>query len=209
MKLSIPQRVLAFVLFAASVLVPVAAAVWRVSDWIKPPLPLLGRVPEFALLDHQGRSFNSDDLRGRVWVANFIFTRCRGVCPALTEQMRVFATRCNAAKQARLVSFSVDPEHDDPETLQRYARERGALQPHWTFVTGERRALYTLVTEGFRLAVGAEEGRAAEEPIVHSERFVLVDRRSNIRGYYHGLDSEALSRLCGDLERLLRDREHE
>ena len=204
MKFSVSQRVLALTFFLVSVLVPVAAAVWRIAEWMWPPLPVLGRLPEFSLVSEEGQSFGTSDLRGRPWVANFIFTRCRGVCPALTEHMRAFAARCDEAKQVRLVSFSVDPRHDTPEALRQYARERGAIDPRWTFVTGQRDDLYALITQGFRLAVHEEAGRA-EEPIVHSERFVLVDRQLNIRGYYHGLDRDELRRLCTDLGRVVRE----
>lgn len=201
MKLSRWQRGLALAFFAVSVVVPVAAAVWRVSEWLRPPLPVLGRVPDFSLLDQSGEPFTAAALRGEPWVANFIFTRCRGVCPALTDQMRFLKARCPEAKGRRIVSFSVDPTHDTPEVLRAYAEQRRAADAKWSFVTGNRDAVYDLVTKGFRLAV-RDDGGSVDEPIVHSEKFVLVDRDLNIRGYYAGLDSQALDRLCRDLRRL-------
>jgi protein SCO1/2 len=195
---------LALAFFAVSVVLPVAAAVRRVSEWFRPPLPIFGRVPEFSLLDQDREPLAAASLRGRPWVVNFIFTRCRGVCPALTEQMRRFEERCPEARSARVVSISVDPTHDTPEVLRAYAEQRGAVKENWSFVTGDRATVYELVTKGFRLAV-QDVGGSPEEPIVHSEKFVLVDADLQIRGYYAGLDSQALDRLCGDLRRLARD----
>ncbi len=204
MKFATSQRVLALTFLATSVFLSVTAAVWRIAGWMSPPLPVLGQLPDFELVDQEGQIFGTRELRGRIWVASFLFTRCRGVCPALTEHMRHFASRCLSASDVHLVSFSVDPEHDTPEALRRYAREHGAARSKWTFVTGDRDKLYALIREGFRLAVSDEENRV-EEPIVHSERFVLIDRDLNIRGYYHGLDREALQRLCRDLGRLVQE----
>ncbi|MCX8070869.1 MAG: SCO family protein [Candidatus Binatia bacterium] len=203
MTLSRWQRLLALAFFLVSVAVPLVVGLKRIREWMQPPPPVLGQLPEFSLVNARGKPFGSVDLRNRVWVANFIFTRCRGVCPALTEHLRWFADNCEAARAVELVSFSVDPRHDTPEVLQRYAEERGAVTPRWSFLTGDRDAVYGLVTNGFRLAVQENNARA-EEPIVHSERFVLVGRNLEIRGYYHGLDRDALRQLCRDAGRLAR-----
>lgn len=198
------QRGIALVFFAVCVIVPVTAALWRVAEWWRPPLPVLGSVPDFALTDHEHRPLAVRDLAGTVWVANFVFTRCRGICPALTQQMAQFARRCGVARDIRLVSFSVDPLHDTPEELQRYAASRGAVDPRWSFVTGDVDAIRHLVTRGFRLALQEQSSRD-DEPIVHSDRFVLVDREGRIRGYYHALDADALEHLCADVGRVLRE----
>jgi|DewCreStandDraft_1066081.scaffolds.fasta_scaffold00348_61 protein SCO1/2 len=199
------RRVLAAVFFAVSVVVPVTVAVRRVAEWMRPAPPVLGQVPDFELTDQDGQSLSSRDLLGTVWVANFIFTRCRGVCPALTQQMQHFLQRCPAARELRVVSVSVDPATDTPPVLRRYAEERGALEPRWSFVTGAPEAVRALVTRGFRLAL-EEQGGRGDEPIVHSDRFVLVDRNGRIRGYYHGLDSTALDRLCVEAGRVSKER---
>lgn len=197
-------RGLAWIFFGVSVLVPITAVVWRVTEWFHPPLPVLGMVPDFTLVDQHQKVLAASDLVGTVWVANFVFTRCRGICPALTQQMAQFARHCGAARNIRLVSFSVDPRHDTPEELSRYAVSRGAVDPRWSFVTGDIHAVRDLVVRGFRLTL-EEQASSDDEPIVHSDRFVLVDRRRQIRGYYHGLDSKALERLCTDVGWLLRE----
>jgi protein SCO1 len=165
------------------------------------PLPELGSLPEFALTAHDGRPLVRAELLGRPFVADFIFTRCGGICPAMTARMAQLQTRLPA--RLRLVSFSVDPEHDTPEVLSRYARDFKA-GPGWLFVTGPRSALHSLATDGFHLAAmelpPGDEG--SDGPFLHSGKFVLVDGRGRIRGYYDSEDGAEIERLVGDAGRV-------
>jgi protein SCO1 len=161
-------------------------------------------VPPFALVERAGTPLRSDDLRGKVWIADFVFTRCPDVCPVLTGRMaslqRALATQ---PADVTLVSFSVDPVHDTPEVLRDYATAHGA-RPGWLFATGPRDAVATLLRDGFHVAF-ADDGPAAA-PITHSDRFVLVDRALQIRGYYHGSDADDLARLERDARALAAER---
>lgn len=155
------------------------------------------------MTERSGRPLARDDLAGKVWIANFVFTRCPDVCPALTARMRdVQKDLADATPAVELVSFSVDPGHDTPEVLQRYAAGHGAA-PGWHFVTGPRDDTARLLREGFKVAF-ADDGPATG-PITHSDRFVLVDPRFRIRGYYHGSDADDLARLAADARRLARE----
>lgn len=166
-------------------------------------LPVLGTVPPFALTERSGKPFSSTDLQGRVWIGNFIFTRCPDVCPALTEKMGLLQEMLTGPPEPiRLVSFSVDPVHDTPAILSDYATRRGARES-WFFLTGPRDTLAGLLKDGFKVAF-ADDGPATA-PITHSDRFVLVDREMRIRGYYHGSDRSDLARLERDAA-ALRDR---
>lgn len=161
-----------------------------------PELPVLGTVPPFALTERSGRPLRAEDLVGRVWIADFVFTRCPDVCPALTRRMaRLQSLSSDGSDAVRLVSFSVDPSHDTPDVLRVYAAHAGA-RDDWLFVTGPRDAMATLLRDGFRVAF-ADDGPPAA-PITHSDRFVLVDRDLRIRGYYHGGDAEDVERLARD-----------
>lgn len=191
-----PRRRIALVV--ATVVSVAAVAAWVT---LRPaPLPVLGTVPPFALLDQSGARLASDDLSGGVWVANFIFTRCPDVCPALTARMAQLQNRLGpAAERVRLVSFSVDPGHDTPEVLRDYAQRAGA-RPGWQFATGPRQDVATLLRDGFHVAF-ADDGPPTA-PITHSDRFVLVDPKLGIRGYYHGSDEDDLQRLAHDARAL-------
>jgi protein SCO1/2 len=167
--------------------------------------PVLGEIPPFTLVERSGRAVSRDDLAGQAWVADFIFTRCTGMCPALSARMNELRRRVrDAGLQARLVSFSVDPNHDTPDVLRDYAT-RYAADDAWLFVTGERGALYRLIGEGFKLSVAERApGQASDggELITHSDRFVLVDAGGRIRGYYHGTEPDSVAALLRDLAAL-------
>lgn len=163
--------------------------------------PVLGEVPEFTLLDQRGRQVSRDDLAGRPWVADFVFTRCALSCPLMTSRMLLLGERMQPGA-ARRVSVSVDPDHDRPAVLAAYAESYGIGDPGWLFLTGERDAIHALVVGGFRLAVDDEPPPGtvpAGEPILHSTRFVLVDAGGRIRGYYDAVSDEGLDRLLRDL----------
>jgi len=172
------------------------------------PLPDLGAVPDFSLTEPSGSPVSLESLRGRIWVADFIFTRCTGACPLLSGRMLALQKALRGRDDFRLVSFSVDPDFDTPAVLRAYARDHGAESALWLFLTGPRVALQRLVGEGFHLAIAkAPEGTAAPgELITHSDRLVLVDREGRIRGYYHGSEEETVRHLLFDIDALTTGR---
>jgi protein SCO1/2 len=164
------------------------------------PLPVLGTLPPFTLTERSGRPVGSNDLSGSVWIADFVFTRCPDVCPVLSSRMAALQTPLATGDDpVRLVSLSVDPAHDTPAVLASYAEHYGA-GPNWLFLTGSRDATAALLRDGFRVAF-ADDGPSTA-PITHSDRFVLVDRALQIRGYYHGSDPADVERLTADARRL-------
>lgn len=190
----------------AVIVVVVVAGLWSLrSDAPDGAPPVMGEIPSFTLVERSGRSVSREDLAGQPWVADFIFTRCSGMCPALSARMADLRRQLHdAGLQARLVSFSVDPEHDTPDVLRDYAT-RYAADDGWLFVTGERGALYQLIGEGFRLSVAErspEQARDGGELITHSDRFVLIDADGRIRGYYHGTEPDSVAALLRDLAAL-------
>ena len=150
--------------------------------------------PSFTLTDQTGRPFTSESLRGKPWVADFIFTSCAGSCPLMSERMAGLQHRLPA--RVLLVSFSVDPKRDTPPVLAEYAKRHGAQPGRWFFLTGTEKEIARIVQQGFKLSYA--EGTDPREPVTHSVRFVLVDRSGAIRGYYDSTDPEALRRLEED-----------
>lgn len=185
------------------VLLAVAVAVMRRTHVGPPELPVLGEVPEFHLIESNGAPFSQADVAGRPWVADFIFTQCPGICPRMSSEMQRLqeAWKARDSGPVTLVSFSVDPKNDTPDVLRAYA-QRYSAGPQWRFVTGERAALYQLVFDGFKLPM-AERSQAeaadGEGLITHSDRFVLVDQKLRIRGYYQGTDRASVDQLLNDL----------
>jgi protein SCO1/2 len=172
----------------------------------EPELPTLGRVPAFSFVNQDGVQVETTKLRGSVWVAAFMFTRCPTICPRITRRMRALQER--AAKQAvplRLLSFSVDPDNDTPNVLQQYARRFGADTSTWSFVTGDFTAMQKVSVDGFKLALDGRADAGAENfGILHGSHLVLVDRELGIRGYYRTEDDEAMAALLVDAARLAR-----
>jgi protein SCO1/2 len=158
----------------------------------RPGLPSYGVVPDFKLTDQSGRPFTGKKLEGKVWVANFIFTTCAGPCPRMTGQMRDLRDKSERMQDVRLVSFTIDPARDTPEVLSEYGRRYGADPDRWYFLTGPQAELHKLKRYAFKL--GNVDGS-----LEHSTRFVLVDRKSRIRGYYDSSDQEKMQQLLADV----------
>jgi protein SCO1/2 len=157
------------------------------------PLPVFGDVPDFALTDQAGRTVAKKDLLGSAWVADFIYTGCATACPALTQRM------AELKADARLVSFSVDPEVDTPGRLMVYAERFGADPSSWSFLTGPAEEVRRTVSEGFKLSA-----QKVDADVFHSEKLVLVDARGRIRGYYDA-DPRGLSSVRVALKKLARE----
>jgi cytochrome oxidase Cu insertion factor (SCO1/SenC/PrrC family) len=161
-----------------------------------------GRVPAFDLVTQDGEPLRHTDLLGTLWVGDFIFTNCASTCPMMTRAMQDVADALDPEFGVQFVSFSVDPERDTPEVLARYAQDYGIDTGNWTFLTGDKQTLRDLVLNGFHLSVQdatREELLAGADEVIHSTRFVVVDPRGVIRGYYDGTDDEALKQLVTDL----------
>lgn len=200
-RVTLTRGLLWGLLVAALLAVAGAALVQRLRR--PEPPPVLGEVPEFSLVNRDGRPVRRADLLGAPWVADFIFTRCPASCPMMTARMARLNRELPPDLPVRLVSFSVDPEHDTPEVLERYARSFSAPD-RWLFVTGTREQVRSLSIEGFKLGLEMDPppGMNAPEPILHSTRFVLVDGEGRIRGYYEAFDEESMKRLEADLRAL-------
>jgi protein SCO1/2 len=207
-----PLRGLLLILLAAAV----GTAVWsgltlwpRQRGWNERPLEGLrsfGTVPNFSLIERSGRRFQLEDLRQKTWIANFFYSTCTDTCPLQSAEMAKLQSDLTDWTDVKLVSISVDPEHDSPQVLSQYAERYRADPDRWVFLTGDKEAIYRLAREGFRLSVASasESGGQDGNTIIHSARFVLVDREGRIRGYYDSLDLEAVRRLHRDLRTLLR-----
>ena len=163
----------------------------------QPDLPDLGAVPPFTLTDQAAKPFASAAaLDGQVWIADFMFTTCPGPCPRMSSQMHQVQMALES-EGIRLVSFTIDPEHDTPEVLAEYAQRFKASPGVWHFLTGPREEINRLSLDVFKL--GPVDGT-----LEHSTRFVLIDRRGRIRNYYRTTEPEAITTLIEDARSLLR-----
>jgi protein SCO1/2 len=172
---------------------------------LPPPPPVLSTIPPFAMTDQQGQPFGTNDLAGKVWVADFIFTSCPTACPMLTQRMVDIEHRARRlGPDLHLVSFTVDPERDTPAKLAEYAQHY-KVDPHkWSFLTGPLNVVEKAVIEGFKIGVDRHKTEDDFWEIVHGEHLVVVDRHLRIRGYFdttpQGIDNllAALGRVANE-----------
>ena len=155
-------------------------------------------VPDFSLTNQQGEPLESSDMAGKIWVADFIFTNCPTICPAMTQEMARLQSEF-VAEPVYFVSFSVDPERDTPRVLSRYAAAYGADDRRWHFLTGDKTDIYQLAEQGFSLAAGHNGTE-----ILHSPRFVLIKPDGTIHDHYDSRRGPAMLRLRRDVKTLLK-----
>jgi protein SCO1/2 len=171
--------------------------------------PAYGSVPEFSFIERTGRRVERAEFLGKTWVVDLIYTHCPDTCPLQSAEMASLQADLVNEADVRLVSITVDPARDSLAVLSRYAKRFGADRKQWLFLTGEKTAIYRFVQEGLRLPVMDPRSRARGAggegvTLLHSSRFVLVDREARIRGYYESSDMESLRQLREDVKTLLR-----
>lgn len=162
-------------------------------------LPKLFNVPAFTLNDENGQPFSDQSLRGKVWVADFIFTHCPSLCPLMTRSMYDLQ-QMTAGTGLQLVSVSVDPERDTPPVLKQYATDNKADLSRWHFLTGSKDATWDL-SKGMKLAVQPDRGSS----VMHSSHFLLVDRAGHVRGVYDSGTAGFLTQLAHDAQQLQQE----
>jgi protein SCO1/2 len=164
-----------------------------------------GAVSEFTFTERDGSLVSLQQLRGKIWVADFIYTSCTDTCPLQSAMMEKLQQEYAANPEIQLVSFTVDPERDTPSVLTTYAARFEADPKRWYFLTGQKERILRLVQEGFHLGVTTLSSDADPAAAIgHSPRFVLVDKEGRIRGYYDTRESQAVVRLKNDIDTLVR-----
>jgi len=163
-------------------------------------------IPNFKLQTQSGDSLELDSLYGNIYVAEFFFATCPGICPKMNSSLERVQQAFVKDRNFRIVSFSVDPAKDTLEALRRYADRYNAIPGKWYFLRSSKEDIFKLARDGFFITAKDDED-GGPEAFIHSEKLVLVDQTGNIRGYYSGVDSNRVNQLMGDIVLLLRDTE--
>lgn len=161
-------------------------------------LPVYGEIPQFELIAQTGQPFDSRSLDGHPWISNFVYTTCPGPCPMMSHHMHGIQESTANTPDVKLVSFTVDPAHDTPPVLAEYAKHFKADPARWTFLTGDIARLNDLGLKSFKL-------NKVDGSLDHSVRFVLIDGRRRIRGFYLSSDDGFPNNLLRDLRRLQKE----
>ena len=191
------------VVFKIAILAVVLSAIYTVYTFQKllnsRPLPVLGQVSNFELIDRTGAVFSPRQLEGKAWIANFIFTKCTDVCPLMTKNMKSLYESFKLERDVALVSITIDPEKDTPEVLDQYAQSHKVNVEQWRFLTGDREQVRDVIVNKFKL-----KEDLSEHPHLHSSHFILVDQYGFIRGYYDGTDKESVAQIFKDTAYLIK-----
>ncbi|WP_282134748.1 SCO family protein [Seonamhaeicola maritimus] len=155
------------------------------------------KIADFSLTNQNGKTVTQKDYENKIYVADFFFTTCRTICPIMTKNMADVQKEIMNDDDIMLLSHSVTPEIDTVAQLKRYAIEKGVNDEKWNLVTGDKKQIYRLARQSY-LAV-KDQGDGGPFDMVHTENFMLIDKKRQIRGFYDGTNKEDIDRLLNDI----------
>ncbi|MDW5289460.1 SCO family protein [Formosa sp. PL04] len=161
------------------------------------------KIADFSLINQNGKTVTQDDYKDKIYVADFFFTTCQTICPIMTDHMANIQKEILNDDEVMLLSHSVTPQIDNVAQLKKYALEKGVNDAKWNLVTGDKKHIYELARKSY-LAVKTV-GNGDEYDMIHTENFMLIDKKKQIRGFYDGTDPEAIKQLLIDIEILKRE----
>jgi protein SCO1 len=198
-------NVAVWVFMMAVLLLPLAAFAlynWYATRFEK--LPVYGKenhaVANFELVNQDSSTVWLRDWDKKIVIANFFFTHCPVICPKMSGNLKTVQQAFQNDPSVNIISFTVDPERDNPETLKKYGERFGINPAQWNLLTGSKVQLYQLARNSFRVV--ATDGDGGPQDFIHSEKLVLLDTQHRIRGYYDGTSPAAIKQLLMDIKKL-------
>lgn len=181
------------------------------KEMVDPELLRIGyghKIGNFSFLNQDGKVVTQQDVKGKVFVAEYFFTTCGTICPIMNVQMQRVHKVYQANNNVRILSFTVDPKVDTVAQMKRYAVAHGADAKSWFFLTGTQEKLYELARKSFFVLKPAETENQGDvgSDFIHTNNFVLVDKEMRIRGYYDGTNSKEVDELIGDIALLVKEK---
>lgn len=161
------------------------------------------KIADFSLINQNGKTITQDDYKDKIYVADFFFTTCQTICPIMTDHMVKIQKEIMNDKDIMLLSHTVTPEIDSVEQLKRYATKKGVIDEKWNLVTGDKKQIYKLARKSY-LAV-KDNGNGDAFDMIHTENFMLVDKKQQIRGFYDGTNTDDINRLLDDIKILKQE----
>jgi protein SCO1/2 len=161
-------------------------------------------IAPFSVINQNGQAISEQDYDNSIYVADFFFTTCPSICPIMTKNMYALQQRLGPYQDVKLLSFSVTPEIDTVEQLKRYAIENKVNDSRWNLVTGSKKEIYELARKSY--LVVKEDGDGGPHDMIHTENFVLVDKKKRIRGYYDGTQAAAMNEILRDIAILITEK---
>ena len=160
------------------------------------------KIADFSLTNQNGKTITQNDYANKIYVADFFFTTCQTICPIMTDHMYRIQQEFIDAKDVMLLSHSVTPKIDSVAQLKKYAKLKGVNDTKWNLVTGDKKHIYELTRKSYFAVL--TDGNGDQFDMIHTENFILIDKKQRIRGTYDGTDPEAISQLLKDIKKLKR-----
>jgi protein SCO1/2 len=161
------------------------------------------KISDFYLINQNGDMITQDNYHDKIYIADFFFTRCQTICPIMTINMSELQSRYKNDPDIMFLSHSVTPFIDSVAVLRKYADEKGVIDGKWNLVTGDKTHIYNLARKSYFAVL--DEGDGGAQDFIHTEQFILVDKKKQIRGFYDGTDKEEMNRLFEDIEILKKE----
>lgn len=158
-------------------------------------------IADFDLINQEGEAFSSKSVSKKIWVVEYFFASCMGICPIMNEQMKRIQSAYYSDTNVVILSFTVDPENDTPKVLKEYANTHESVAGKWFFLTGNKESIYKLARKSFFLLKPAEAKNQGDvgSDFIHTNNFVLIDENKQIRGYYDGTNRNEVDELIEDI----------
>lgn len=164
-------------------------------------------IPDFSFVSQDSSLMGRDEMEGKITVVDFFFTSCPSICPIMSSEMERVQDAFRNEDAVQIYSISIDPDYDTPSVLAEYADKHEAFPDKWFFLNGPREETYDLVRCGFALPI--VDGHDNPDEFSHSDKFILVDEKGRIRGYYSGTEREGVDKLILEAKILLHGMDQE
>ena len=155
------------------------------------------KISEFELINQNGKIITEKDFEGKIYVADFFFTRCQTICPIMAVNMKDLQDEFKNDPDLKFLSHSVTPVMDSVPVLRAYADKNEAIDGKWEITTGDKKHIYELARKSYFAVL--DEGDGGDQDFIHTEQFILVDRNGRIRGFYDGTEKEEMNRIIDDI----------
>ena len=199
------KKSLQYLVFFAILIGGFYFAMIRLTDFEEVKLPVLSTVQPFKFTKQDSTQVTQKEIAGRVYVAEYFFTTCKGICPKMNKNMKEIYDRFKADSSFMIISHTVNPDTDSLPVLQHYADSLGANPANWWFVTGSKEELYKSARESYLLDDPKNSTKNIDEQFLHTQFFALVDRQGRVRGIYDGIKKEEVTEMVQDIEKLIRE----
>ncbi len=161
------------------------------------------KVADFVLTNQNGKIITEEDFKDKIYVADFFFTRCQTICPVMTSNMAELQDYFKEDDEIKFLSHSVTPIMDSIPILRAYATKKGVIDGKWEITTGDKKHIYDLARKSYFAVL--DEGDGGDQDFIHTEQFILIDKKKQIRGFYDGTDKNEVERIIRDIEILKKE----